>query len=283
MECRKLSEEETAEWLDMDEVPFDESPLKGRMDANLYDLIASICDFAASDFFDAMHKVIGENPAEHARGMRNETFAALQKRAYEHAVACGDANSCCDLANMYHDTDNLGAKEDYATAIELYELGASRGEPQSSVNLGYIYYYGRGVERDYSQAYKCFARAALLTDHPEALWKLGDLYASGKGVAQSDRVAWSLYVKAYENAGDSPMRCRAAHHVADYLLKGIDGFLEPNPDGALALYNEAEIGYYAAIDTGLDYYERQLKQVIEGQLKARIAVQAKHRRIRAGK
>ena len=69
--------------------------------------------------------------------------------------------------------------------------------------------------------------------------------------------------------------------MADYLLSGIKGKLQPGPDRALRLYNEAEIGYYELIDSVLEYYQRQLEQAIAGQAKAREAAQEKHRRIRA--
>ena len=40
---------------------------------------------------------------------------------------------------------------------------------------------------------------------------------------------------------------------------------------------EAELGYYECIDQGLTYYQGCLEQAIEGQAKAREAVQALHR------
>ena len=61
----------------------------------------------------------------------------------------------------------------------------------------------------------------------------------------------------------------------------IDGFLQPDPDKALRLYNEAELGYYRLIESGLSYYGRQLDQVIEGQKKARAASQELHHCVRA--
>lgn len=282
MECRKLTEEELAQWEVMGEIDYADSPLHDEMLEEAYDLIVDVCYQAAVGGFDWVCCLAVEDSVAFARHEDNLAFRRLLKRAYEHAVACGHAGSCCNLANMYHDTKNQGSSQDYAIAIDLYELGASRGDTQSSINLGYIFYYGRGVAVDYSRAYECFAHGALVGDNPEGYWKLGDLYASGKGVRQSDRTAYVLYSKAHKLAGDSAFACRAAHHMADYLLSGIEDSLEPNPDAALRLYNEAELGYYALIDSGLDYYGKQLEQCIEGQARARQAAQEKHYRIRAG-
>ena len=150
------------------------------------------------------------------------------------------------------------------------------------INLGYIYCYGRGCEKDYVRAYECFARAALTGTNPEDFWKLGDLYASGKGVRKSDRIAWQLYSKAYEFADGSPLVARAAHHMADYLMNGVDGVVDADPERALALYVQAEMGYYHLIDAGLGYYQRQLDRAIEGQHLSREALRKRHMDIRAG-
>ena len=282
MKCEKFSKQELGEWGATFDTPYEDSPLKPWLSAAAFEGLSEVFYQAASCSFSEMHYYIGAYSVEFAKYDDDARFRDMMKRIYQHAIACGDAGSCCNLANMYHNTKNQGSAEDYATAVELYELGSQRGDTQSSVNLGYIYYYGRGTAVDYRRAYECWSRVALVEDHPEALWKLGDLYAGGRGVPQSDWLAWSLYSKAYKAANGAAYGCRAAHHMADYLLKGIDGQLETDPDKALALYNEAELGYYQLIDEGLTYYQRQLDQAIEGQSRARAAVQEKHRRIRMG-
>lgn len=282
MWCKKLTNEEHELWTTTDEVPYEESPLKDLMPEEAYDAIVNIRYAAAVENFAWMHQEISCNSIVLARNEDNPEVHRIIARAYEHAVACGDADSCCNLANMYHNTKNQGSAEDYAKAVELYELGADRGNSQSSVNLGYIYYYGRGCAVDYTKAYECFARGVLLDNNPEGFWKLGDLYAGGKGVRQSDYMAWTLYSRAYEHAKDSAYGARAAHHMADYLMTGIEGHLEANPDRALALYAEAELSYYKLIDHGLTYYQAQLEQCIEGQMRARELVQQRHAKIRAG-
>lgn len=281
MDCQKLTVEELALWKDMDEVEYRDSPLHNQLSEEEYAFVAEFCSAAAYDSFKWMHNCIHQDPALYARCEKNPMVHDMLKRAYEHGVACGDAACCCNLANMYHNTRNEGTEEEYATAVELYELGASRGDGQCAVNLGYIYYYGRGTEVDYSRAYECFAHGALVCDNPEGYWKLGDLYAGGKGVQKSAYSAWKLYCRAYEAAGDSPLAARAAHHMADYLLTGIEGHLEADSEQALALYNQAERGYYALITGGLSYYSGQLEQAIAGQDAARAALQEEHRRLRS--
>lgn len=280
---RKLSKAERSEWKARTKTAYKDSPLKAVMPKEAYGLICRVCKCAVNKDFYLMLRIIANNAPAFARYEGIPEFRALLKRAYEYGVACGDAACCCDLANMYHKTDNTGTPEEYATAIELYELGVDRGDVQASINLGYIYYYGRGTSVDYAKAYECFARGAFMNGHPEGYWKLGDLYAGGRGVRKSDPMAWKLYSQAYKNADGGAIGCRAAHHMADYLLKGIKGELSADPDRALKLYNEAELGYYVLIDAGATYYQTQLKECIAGQKKARKLVQKKHAKLRAGK
>ena len=143
------------------------------MDEDAFEAIQDICRAALYGDFDWMLDIAAGNDVVIARNARNAPLRKLLKRAYEHAVASGNAGACCNLGNMYHRTDDSGSNGDYATAIELYELGADRGNAQSSVNLGYIYYYGRGVTKDYAAAHECYARAALIDGNPEAYFGPG--------------------------------------------------------------------------------------------------------------
>jgi len=50
--------------------------------------------------------------------------------------------------------------QDYAEAVRWYRKSADQGYPQARYGLGYIYYYGFGVQRDRVQAYGLFQQAA---------------------------------------------------------------------------------------------------------------------------
>lgn len=282
MELKKITDQEFATLPNFD-TEYEDSAYAGQMSKDAYDILANACEDAQHGYCDDMLRDLYFDQPLLAREMKvGSAFARIVKRLYEHGVASGDAGCCCNLANIYHDTSNQGSAEDYARAVELYELGSDRGDTQSMINLGYIYFYGRGREKDYARAYECYARAALTDTNPEAYWKLGDFYASGKGVRKSERIAWQLYSKAYELAGKSPLAARAAHHMADYLMRGVDGVMGLDPERALGLYVQAEVGYYHLIDAGFTYYHRQLDQSIEGQRLAREALQKRHLDIRAG-
>ena len=174
MELKKIDAQEFATLPNFD-VEYEDSAYAGEMSEKAYNVLANACDDAQSGYFEEMLQDLYLDQALFAREMDAKgAFARIVKRLYEHGVASGDAGCCCNLANLYHNTS------------------------------------GQGSAGDYARAYECYARAALTDTNPEAYWKLGDLYASGRGVRKSDRIAWQLYSKAYELAGKSSLAARAA-------------------------------------------------------------------------
>ena len=175
MELKKIDAQEFATLPNFD-VEYEDSAYAGEMSEKAYNVLANACDDAQGGYFEEMLQDLYLDQALFAREMDAKgAFARIVKRLYEHGVASGDAGCCCNLANLYHNTSGRGSAEDYTHAVELYELGSDRGDTQSMINLGYIYYYGRGCERDYTRASECYARAARTDTNPEAYWKLGDL------------------------------------------------------------------------------------------------------------
>jgi TPR repeat protein len=67
----------------------------------------------------------------------------------------------------------------------------------SQTRLGEMYYYGKGVPRDYVEAMKWLLKAAE-QGHVDAYYILGFMYEEGKGVAQDHAEA----VKWFQKAGE---------------------------------------------------------------------------------
>lgn len=106
-------------------------------------------------------------------------------------------------ARFYNDGLASDDKRCFEAARQFYEKSLSFGNPQAAVNLGYIYEYGRLGEEDAEQALELFEQAAFC-EHPEALYKLGDmLYWRNIDVADesaADIQAFALYGKAHRLA-----------------------------------------------------------------------------------
>lgn len=165
---------------------------------------------------------------------------------YKNALDCfnqgakkGNSSSMLRLANMYDkglyvqkdvyqaiawykkaaDLNNLSAqlaladiylsKRKPKDAFSLYEKAAIQKNPQALFNLGNLYRYGRGCEKNISKAISSFEEAAF-NEYHEAPFALGKLYADLKEYDKASEWFLKAAVK-----GDS----RAQYCLADLMLE----------------------------------------------------------------
>jgi len=89
---------------------------------------------------------------------------------------------------------------DYAKAVELWRPLAESGDVTAQYRLGNMYADGKGVARDDKAALSWFQRAAEQGD-PASQYNVGVSYASGTGAAQNDAEA----AKWFRRAADQGM------------------------------------------------------------------------------
>lgn len=87
-------------------------------------------------------------------------------------------------------------EQDYQTAIPYYQASAQLGSSAAMCNLGYCYYYGRGVKCDKEMARYYWETSAVLGE-AAATYKLGDMHRNGD-IAADESVAWLYYCRAWE-------------------------------------------------------------------------------------
>ena len=132
----------------------------------------------------------------------------------------GDAKAQNVLGTMYMNGE--GVTKDYQQAVLWFRKAAKGNNADALFNLGTIYEKGLGVHQDYDQASRWYLQArdqghskadsridriddVLATldcdadaGSAEAQVVLGELYANGNGVPQSDEQAAELYLKSAE-------------------------------------------------------------------------------------
>lgn len=216
------------------------------------------CEFAS-----AHRDIINE------AALTDEDIVRVLILGYKFGIAEKNGGSANDLGALYY-MGNL-VEQDYVKAAVLYELAIQWGCNQSIINIGYIYEYGRIDEPDYTKAYEYYALAAALTQMSEALYKLGDMYSRGRSVEKNLATAVQLWRRSYEKA-ETPMEvAQPAIRLAPLYLDGSEELeLEADPMYALRLFQQVEIGLRLDIKQGATYYEKRLRQAIEGQDKARL-------------
>ncbi len=141
------------------------------------------------------------------------------------AAENGSADAQYYLAEMYR-FGSSSAEKNFSEALKWYKLAAEGGNHDAMSRLGFMYYRGDGVEKDYNEAYywfekdgfrglsdfifadmyfyvdKAYANAfglycsALKQGVEEAGYKIGEMYYYGLGVEQDYNEALK-YLKYY--------------------------------------------------------------------------------------
>jgi tetratricopeptide (TPR) repeat protein len=88
-----------------------------------------------------------------------------------------------------------GVARDYAKARELWEKAADKGDARAMSYLGQVYANAHGVARDYAKARERYEKAAAKGE-AEAMSYLGFLYEKGEGVVRDYAKAREWYEKA---------------------------------------------------------------------------------------
>ncbi len=116
--------------------------------------------------------------------------------------------------------------------LAAIEEAANSGDAEACFKLGALYANGRGVKQDSAQARK-WLKKAVTQENNAARTLLGWLYLNDESLRQSDTDAIELFLQAAE-AGDSDAQCS----LGDIYLVGAAG-IEPNPRAMLQWYNSA--------------------------------------------
>ena len=182
----------------------------------------------------------------------------------EYGVETNTERICDDLTNKYMQES---ASVDINTDIESYDmildllynlrqaddeqllisqsdnLMLAEQEQQSAEELnkiGDMYYFGDGVEQDYTEAVKWYKKSAE-QDYAEAQWNLGFMYEYGYGIEQNDVKAVKWYRKSTEHG------YAAAQYKLGIVYQYGYGGVEQNDLEAVKWYSKsAEQGYAIA-------------------------------------
>jgi len=107
----------------------------------------------------------------------------------------GDCEALCDLGSMYEYGE--GVEKNHTKAVDYYMQAAEKGFAGAQCNLGYMYNNGRGVKLDREKAVEYYKRASD-QNHVRAQYNLGYLYKYGYGVSQDYAQAVRYYRRSAE-------------------------------------------------------------------------------------
>jgi TPR repeat protein len=98
--------------------------------------------------------------------------------------------------------------DDLAAFVDSLKTRAAQGEAKAQTILAILYYEGRGVPQDYTEALKWY-RLAAAQGEALAQYHLGLMYAKGYGVPQDHSEAHTWFTLAAASSTSKPNRDRA--------------------------------------------------------------------------
>jgi TPR repeat protein len=119
------------------------------------------------------------------------------------------------MAGAFEDGEAAYKLKGYGTALRLFRPLAEQGDARAQVYLGWMYFYGEGVQEDVTEAAKWFSKAAD-EGSAEGEDELGWFYDMGWGVPMDRARAQKLYRLAAEQ-GYAPAQFRVGY---TYTVKG---------------------------------------------------------------
>ncbi len=139
----------------------------------------------------------GDAEAQGMLGFEYETKQDLKEAVkwYRKAAEQGDSSTQVDLGLMYY--EGRGVKQDFKEAAKWFRKAAKQGEAFSQSVLGEMYSDAQGVEQDFKEAVKWYQKAADQGD-ASSQSALGRMYSKGQGVEQDFREAFKWHQKAAE-------------------------------------------------------------------------------------
>jgi hypothetical protein len=127
---------------------------------------------------------------------------AAAARVFREAAERGHARAQVQIG--WHYEFGRGVPRDYDEAWKWYRRAAAQGDPTATSNIGGMHFYGKGVPASYAEALRYYRPAALAGERV-AQFQLGYMYEYGLGVARDVHAAYQWYYKARVQ-GDSQAR-----------------------------------------------------------------------------
>lgn len=181
-------------------------------------------------------------------GIGTEVDYTKAAELFKAAAELGSEDAAVNLAFIY-----LSSKQEayVAPAMALFEQAADAGNNTAKFMLGYAYYQGIGVEKNYYEAVNLI-RDAANAGFDEAQYMFATIYVNGKGIAQNYGNAVKYYRMAIAQGN-----VQAMMDLAEILTEG--KMYPKNWVQAHILYNIASVYGVKQATEYRDALEKSLK------------------------
>lgn len=138
-----------------------------------------------------------------AAKLTHDVKESINLNELEEKANLNDEASQRKLGSMYY--YGKGVDKDYTKAFQWYEKSALQGNSDSQNMLGIMYRFGFGIEKDINKSIEYYTKAIEQENH-FAMNNLGHLYLFGdEKVDKNYKKAFDLYIKAEQLGNTSAM------------------------------------------------------------------------------
>ena len=128
--------------------------------------------------------------------MLSASAMALDFNQIQREASQGNADAQLQLGAIYY--QGKGVRQDYVKARQWYEKAAEQGDSSSQFSMGYAYANGQGVSQDYAKALEWFKKSSN-QDNAAAQAYIGIMYEFGQGVPKNKKTAKEWFGKSCDN------------------------------------------------------------------------------------
>ena len=168
-------------------------------------------------------------------------FSEILPEELQQAAEQGSDVAQLELGYMYY--DGKGVPKDLAAAARWFRKAADQGNDAAQGRLGYMYYNGEGVPKDLAVAARWFRKAADQGDDAAQVM-LGSMYYKGEGVPKDLVAAARWYRKAADQGND--------------FAQAALGYMYQKGEGVPKNLAAAARWYRKAADQGNDFAQAEL-------------------------
>lgn len=160
----------------------------------VYSVNASIEAGPEVKFGTKISAMLGDANAEYRIGA--SLNGAEKVKWLEKAATHGHADAQAELGYCYYSGN--GVVKDFKKALEWFQKAADNGNAAAMNNLAVCYDRGEGVPRDLNEAFKLYDKASA-KGNLLATINLARMYEQGKGTAQDKKKAFELFHQVASN------------------------------------------------------------------------------------
>ena len=169
---------------------------------------------------------------------------ATAKSYFLPAANAGHSGAQYQMGWIYY--VGLSVEKNYEKAVEWYQKGANGGDKMAYYHLALCYEYGEGVEKNMAEAVRLM-RLSANSGYTPAHNVLGGYYKDGEGVKQDVRMALAWYRRSIVEDGNN------------WSIEGAKSIFEAHPELRDPFVSGAPIIGEAQFKSGIEEYSSDLK------------------------